>query len=142
MTPADISKVLEFCFRAFSYVPPEKKDALFEKLKQLDVESMGDSTTPTTLEDVQMHLTADEKQILEILGSRRMICKDPLEIDSFALDTIDGLAPRLEHGSLGLRKAEQSKIDKRHFLSPSFLDGKYLGIRDGSVHIDQTKVIS
>lgn len=140
LSQGEISKILEFCFRAFSYVPPEKKDALFEKLKKIGAESVTGQTGD--LEDIKKHLTPDEAQILETLRSRRMIREDPFEMDSFALDTIDGLAPRLEHGKLGLHKAEQSKIDKTHFVSPSFLDGKFPGIRDGSVYGDERKVIS
>lgn len=140
LSQAEISKILEFCFRAFSYVPPEKKDALFEKLKKMGAESAAGQNG--NLEDIKKHLTPDEVQILETLRSRRMIREDPFEIDSFALDTIDGLAPRLEHGKLGLHKAEQSKIDDTHFVSPSFLDGKFPGIRDGSVYREEAKVIA
>ncbi|KAK2596240.1 Tryptophan halogenase [Conoideocrella luteorostrata] len=140
LSQAEISKILEFCFKAFSYVPPEKKDALFEKLKKLGVDSEADRNGD--LEDIKKHLTSDEAQVLETLRSRRMIREDPFEIDSFALDTIDGLAPRLEHGKLGLRKAEQSKIDKTHFVSPSFLDGRFPGIRDGTVYQEKATMAS
>ncbi|KAJ5890587.1 FAD/NAD(P)-binding domain-containing protein [Penicillium subrubescens] len=141
MSQSEISKALEFCFRAFTYVPPELKDALLEKLKKLGAKSgQNDATAAKELDDIQKHLTADELQVLEILRSRRMIREDPFEMDSFTLDTIDGLAPNLVHGKLGLVKSEQAKIDRAHFYSPKFLDGKGPEIREGSVYLPTSKV--
>jgi flavine halogenase len=48
--------------------------------------------------------------------------EDPFDVDSFTLDTIDGLAPSLERGKLGLVETKSSKLDANHFYSPSFLD--------------------
>lgn len=79
-------------------------------------------------------------QVLEILRSRRMIREDPFEMDSFTLDTIDGLAPNLVHGKLGLIRSQQADIDKSHFYSPRFLDGKGPEIREGSVYLPTSKV--
>ncbi|EXU95471.1 tryptophan halogenase domain protein [Metarhizium robertsii] len=137
----EISKILQFCFKAFTYVPPEKKDALFDKLRKLDSKALQDDAKQgQTLDGIEKHLTADELQILEILRSRRMIREDPFEMDSFTLDTIDGMAPRLVRGSLGLVNYEQAKIDKAHFYSQDFLDGNYPGIREGSVHLPTSRV--
>ncbi|KID93747.1 Tryptophan halogenase, partial [Metarhizium majus ARSEF 297] len=137
----EISKILQFCFKAFTYVPPEKKDALFDKLRKLDSKALQDDAKQTpTLDAIEKHLTADELQILEILRSRRMIREDPFEMDSFTLDTIDGMAPKLVRGSLGLVNYEQAKIDKAHFYSQDFLDGNYPGIREGSVHLPASRV--
>lgn len=142
VTANEISKILEFCFRAFTYVPPEKKDALFAKLKGLRVDAEHSSNGNNgVLESELDHLTADEQQILEILRSRRMIREDPFEMDSFTLDTIDGLAPNLVRGELGLTGSEEAKIDEAHYLSSEFLDGKFPGIREGSVHLPTSKVV-
>ncbi|RDA96311.1 hypothetical protein CP533_1595 [Ophiocordyceps camponoti-saundersi (nom. inval.)] len=122
-TDADISKVVDFCFRAFSYVPQEKKEAVFEKLDKLN-----DNTT-RSVEEMEKHLTADEMQIIESLRSRRLVREDVFTLGSFTLDTIDGLAPRLVRGELGLVSANQARLDSRHFFSPPFLDGKVEDIR-------------
>ncbi|XP_044714956.1 tryptophan halogenase domain-containing protein [Hirsutella rhossiliensis] len=132
-TQSEMSRILEFCFRAFTYVPPEQKDALFEKLRALGLESgKGDATDVGGLEDVQKHLTAEEAQIVETLRSRRMIREDPFDMDSFTLDAIDGLAPRLERGKLGLARAARARLDRSHFYSPPFLDGRVPGIREST----------
>ncbi|PHH90173.1 hypothetical protein CDD83_4332 [Cordyceps sp. RAO-2017] len=131
LTPSKVSKTLEFCFKAFTFVPPEKKDALFDKLKKLGVDS-GDADSARAVEDIKTYLTSEESQILDILRSRRMIREDPFEIESFTLDSIDGLAPNLERGKLGLVKADKSKFNAPLLYSTPFLDGRFPTIRDDS----------
>ncbi|KAF3931358.1 hypothetical protein ABW20_dc0108032 [Dactylellina cionopaga] len=141
LTQTGISKVLEFCFKAFTYVPPEKKDQVLKKLKSLSSASGKDDVAANEmLSDLPKHLATDELEILETLQSRRMIRDDLGELDSFALDAIDGLAPNLVRGELGLVKSEATKIDKAHFSSPEFLDGKSPGIRDGSIHLPMSRI--
>ncbi|RSL93243.1 hypothetical protein CDV31_014803 [Fusarium ambrosium] len=93
---------------------------------------MSDGATAKELEDIKTHLTPEESQIVEILQSRRMIREDPFDIDSFTLDAIDGLAPNLEHGNLGLVMAKTPRLDTSHFYSPPFLDGLVPEIRKES----------
>ncbi|KAK6544545.1 hypothetical protein TWF694_001235 [Orbilia ellipsospora] len=139
VTSSEISEIMEFCFKAFNYVAPEKKELLFRKLKELGAGDL-DTATAEQMRDVEKHLTADELQILETLRSRRLVREDLFEMDSFALDTIDGMAPNLVRGQLGLMKSEQAKIDTNHFYSPKFLDGKAPGIRDGSIFLPSSRI--
>ncbi|RDA89342.1 hypothetical protein CP532_6187 [Ophiocordyceps camponoti-leonardi (nom. inval.)] len=125
-TDADISLITEFCFRAFSYVPQKKKEVLFEKLDKLN----GNGTT--SVEEMEKQLTAEEMQIIEALRSRRLVREDVFTLGSFTLDTIDGLAPKLVRGELGLVRANKARLDSRHFFSPPFLDGKVEDIRKDS----------
>ncbi|KAF7539711.1 hypothetical protein G7054_g1935 [Neopestalotiopsis clavispora] len=125
---------------AFTYVPPDEKEALFAKLDQLNIKE-DEVTTQASLDAVKEHLSPDEFQIVEILRSRRMIREDPFDVDSFTLDTIDGLAPNLERGRLGLVQTQSSKLDASHFYSPSFLDGKVPRIRDRSSHQQYFKTV-
>ncbi|PMB71592.1 Tryptophan 2-halogenase [Beauveria bassiana] len=134
VTQAEILKILEFCSKSFTYVAPEQKEALFKKLTKLGVNGEdSDVSWANGLGDLQHHLTADELKVLGILQSRRLTREDPFEIDSFTLDPIDGLAPSLVRGSLGLVKSEQARIDPGCLFSPEFLDGKMPGIREGSI---------
>ncbi|PHH70779.1 hypothetical protein CDD82_6923 [Ophiocordyceps australis] len=125
MSHAELSQALEFCFKAFIFVPPEQKDALFAKLKPLA--ASGDPARQG--QDIKKLLTPQETEILEILQSRRMIREDPFEYDSFTLDAIGGLTPRLERGRLGLVRADSLQVNKPELYSPRFLDGKVPGIR-------------
>ncbi|PFH59609.1 hypothetical protein XA68_12096 [Ophiocordyceps unilateralis] len=127
-TDIEVSQVLKFCFRAFNYVPHEKKEALFEKLDRLDP-GFGEGDAAKRIEEMHKHLTAEEMEIVEALRSRRLIREDVFTLGSFTLDIIDGLAPRLVRGELGLVKASKARLDSRHFLSAPFLDGKVEAIR-------------
>ncbi|KJZ71345.1 hypothetical protein HIM_09281 [Hirsutella minnesotensis 3608] len=104
------------------------------KILDRDSEETSDVMVGIDVESIEQHLTAEELQIIETLRSRRMIREDPFDIESFTLDTIDGLAPKLERGKLGLVKADKAKLDRAHFYSPPFLDGKDPGIREGTAH--------
>lgn len=67
---------------------------------------MREVITSKNLGELRQSLTEKEAQTVEIVHSRRMIRNDPFVKDSFSLDNIDGLAPRLERGKLGLAQAE------------------------------------
>ncbi|KAK6532627.1 hypothetical protein TWF281_006808 [Arthrobotrys megalospora] len=142
LSKSEISKTLEFCFRAFAHIPPEKKDGILQKLKNLGLSSRNEAAGAAreSLKDLRKHLTADELEVLEILRSRRMIRDDLFEMDSFALDTIDGYAPNSVRGRLGLVRCEQAKIDKIRVFTAEYLDGKAPGIREGSIYLPTSRV--
>ncbi|KAF3927889.1 hypothetical protein ABW20_dc0105494 [Dactylellina cionopaga] len=150
ISPTEISKVFEFCYKAFAHVPQEKKDQLLTKLKSLGAVSDNNNANATatldklqkslTIDEMKRSLTVDELQIIEILQCKRMVRDDLGEMDSFALDVIDGWRPNLVQGKLGLVKSERTKINKARLYSVGFLDGKAPGIRDGSVHLPNSNI--
>jgi hypothetical protein len=128
----EVATTVEFCFKAFSHVTPEQKEAVVNKLKSLGVtEETGDNDEAIVkaLGEIEKSLTPEEAQVLDILRSRRMIREDGFNMDSFTLDAIDGLAPRMERGNLGLAKAVAAKLNKSHMYSMDFLEGKRPGFR-------------
>ncbi|KAL4738166.1 hypothetical protein BDV11DRAFT_206155 [Aspergillus similis] len=110
LTQAEISKTVEFCFRAFAHVSFEEKEALVQKLKSLGHDGDAyDENNRKALEEIEKQLTPGEQTILKTLKGRRMVRpEDSLNIDNFTLDSIDGLAPRLEKGKLGLTAAKKA----------------------------------
>jgi hypothetical protein len=53
----------------------------------------------------EVNLTEEEQRVLKSIRARQMLRKeDILHIDNFSADAIDGLAPNLKRGSLGLVK--------------------------------------
>ncbi|KAI0104012.1 hypothetical protein GGR51DRAFT_239765 [Nemania sp. FL0031] len=126
LTQAEISKTVEFCFRAFAHVSFEEKEALVNKLKSLGVDGDAyDETNRKALEEVEKKLTPEEQSILKTLKGRRMVRpEDSLNIDNFTLDSIDGLAPRLERGKLGLTTARKAEVKYTTHDSLSFLNGE------------------
>ncbi|KAI1322117.1 FAD/NAD(P)-binding domain-containing protein [Xylariaceae sp. FL0255] len=126
LTQAEISKAVEFCFRAFAHVSFEEKEALVNKLKLLGVDGDAhDEATQKALQEVEKKLTPEEHSILETLKGRRMMRpEDSFNIDNFTLDTIDSLAPRLEHGKLGLTAAKKTQVNYTALDFLSFLNGE------------------
>jgi hypothetical protein len=126
LTQAEISKTVEFCFRAFAHVPLEQKEALVEKLKKLSLDAdANDEHTKQALAALEKDLTPEELQILNTLRGRRMLrAEDSLNIDNFSLDSIDGMAPRLEQGKLGLISARRAEIKYTSRDYTSFLNGE------------------
>ena len=58
-------------------------------------------------------LTPDELKILKSIRARQMLrAEDTMSIDSFSSDTIDGWAPRVKQGSLGLLRAGAILVPK------------------------------
>jgi len=127
LSTEEISKTIDFCFRAFAHVPVERKDALLEKMKNHGVSdpTATDLKTREALEELKNTLSPEELDIMNTIRGRRMIrAEDSLNIDNYRLDSINGMAPNLERGNLTLRKAEINKIDvsKKDLLS--FLSGE------------------
>lgn len=126
MTQSEISKTVEFCFKAFAHVSFEEKEALVNKLKRLGLDGDAyDEKNRKALEELESKLTPEEQSILKTLQGRRMVRpEDSLNIDNFTLDSIDGLAPRLERGRLGLTAAKRASVKYTAHDSLSFLNGE------------------
>ena len=126
MSQNEISKTVEFCFKAFAHVSFEEKEALVNKLKQLGLDGdVYDDNNRKALEELESKLTPEEQSILKTLQGRRMVRpEDSLNIDNFTTDSIDGLAPRLERGRLGLTAAKKASVKYTAHDSLSFLNGE------------------
>ncbi|KAK2024887.1 flavin-dependent halogenase O-methyltransferase bifunctional protein [Colletotrichum zoysiae] len=126
LTQAEISKTLEFCFKAFAHVSFEEKEALVSKLKELGLGGDAyDETNRQALDVLEKKLTPEEQAILKTLKGRRMVRpEDSLNIDNFTLDSIDGLAPRLERGRLGLAPAKKAQVNYTTHDKLSYLNGE------------------
>ncbi|KAK5989787.1 Flavin-dependent halogenase aclH [Cladobotryum mycophilum] len=126
LTQAEISKTVEFCFKAFAHVSFEEKEALVNKLKALGLDGDAyDESNRQALDELEKKLTPEEQSILQTLKGRRMVRpEDSLNIDNFTLDSIDGLAPRLERGSLGLATAKKAQVKYTAPDKLSFLNGE------------------
>lgn len=126
LSQAEISKTLEFCFKAFAHVSFEEKEALVQKLKDLGLDGDAyDESNRQALADLEKKLTAEEQVILKTIKGRRMVrSEDSLNIDNFTLDSIDGLAPRLERGKLGLTVAKKAAVKFTTIDRLSYLNGE------------------
>lgn len=126
LTQAEISKTVEFCFRAFAHVSFEEKEALVKKLKALGHDGDAyDEANSKALDEIEKQLTPEEQAIMKTLKGRRMVRpEDSLNIDNFLLDSIDGLGPRLERGNLGLQAAKKAEVKFTSHDPLSYLNGE------------------
>lgn len=126
LTQAEISKTVEFCFRAFAHVSFEEKEALVKKLKALGHDGDAyDEANSKALDEIEKQLTSEEQAILRTLKGRRMVRpEDSLNIDNFLLDSIDGLGPRLKRGNLGLQAAKKAEVKFTSHDPLSYLNGE------------------
>jgi flavine halogenase len=122
LTQTEISKSIDFCFRAFAHVPVEEKEALIEKLKSLGLDdpSADDLKTKEAIEELEKTLSPEELKIMDTIRARRMVrAEDSLNIDNYSLDVINGMAPNLERGNLTLVKKGQAT--KVNYTGPDML---------------------
>ena len=67
LTPADISKTIEFCSEAHRHVRPEESDALIAKIKNYGFNSQaGSDITQQVINETEKTLTLEELQALNV----------------------------------------------------------------------------
>lgn len=139
VTQSDISQAVEFCFRAFTHVKPEEKEAIVAKLKSFNIDA--ESNDEKTLSEIERNLTPEESQVLGVLRGRKMLLEDCFNLESFIVGSIDGLAPRTESGLLGLVKAEAAKLNKSFVFSPNYLESQLTGVRTAGAKEELKEVV-
>lgn len=99
LTQAEVSKTLDFCLHAFQETAPEQREAVLQKVEDMERKTKEKGKFDANLSD-------EEHRVLKSIRARQMLrTEDILRIDNFSADTIDGFAPHLQRGSLGLVKA-------------------------------------
>ncbi|KAK4151594.1 tryptophan 2-halogenase [Chaetomidium leptoderma] len=102
LTQARVSDTVNFCLSAYNQITPEDRNAVLDKLARVRADKSKE-----TREDLEK-LTEDELRILRTIRARQIIrTEDTLNIDHFSEDALDGYAPRLKRGELGLARVEQ-----------------------------------
>lgn len=93
---------------AFEPAPPEEREAVLRKLDGLRINNFGASATKTNEGAIALEssLNPNEMRILNIIRARQMLrAEDIINMENFRVDTIDGMAPNLVKGDLGLVEA-------------------------------------
>lgn len=138
LSQVEIDNTVQFCLKSLMDVTPEQKSALTAKIQSLSLNAS--ITSDADIAEIEKHLAADERQMLNALRSKNMLREDAYSIDSFALDAIDGYAPRLERGNLGLARAARGGLDGKKLYDVDYLSGKHSGIRAAAA-VKDTKVV-
>lgn len=110
LTQEELTKTLDFCLNAFEPVGTEETESVMKKLapNEDQVDSVNGSNEERIAQKAEVDpegLNSDEMRILKSIRARQMLRRDDaMNLESFGADTIDGLAPIMKTGSLGLRR--------------------------------------
>lgn len=110
LTHDEVVKTVDFCLNAFKETSPEERKKVLDKVAAINGTA---SIAPDAKQDLEK-LTEDELKILNHIRAKQMLrMEDTFSLDHFGSDAIDGLAPNLKRGSLGLvAKATKDTLSK------------------------------
>ncbi|TVY85213.1 Flavine halogenase aclH, partial [Lachnellula suecica] len=109
LTQSEVTRTVDFCLKAFEQTKPEETDAVLKKLEAIN----GDGNVAAAPKEDLEKFTEDELRILNHIRARQMLrMEDTFNIDNFGKDAIDGFAPNLKRGSLGLVPQTENGRDK------------------------------
>jgi len=110
LTHDEVAKTVDFCLNAFKETSPEERKKVLDKVATINgTASIG----PDAKQDLEK-LTEDELKILNHIRAKQMLrMEDTFNLNHFGSDAIDGLAPNLVTGNLGLvAKATKDTLSK------------------------------
>ena len=124
LSQQELSKTVDFCLNAFEAHDPEQTQAVMNKIKgtgatngvEAAATAVNDVEAPTTTSMAQTEenvsekakvdpegLSPEELRILKTIRARQMLrTEDSMNLDNFGTDAIDGFAPLIARGNLGL----------------------------------------
>lgn len=112
---------MEFCYKAFTPISAEQRENVIRKLNSLGLDAQSDDKdTQKAIDELEKGLTPEEVDVLTVMRSRRLVREDGFNMDSFVLNSVDGLKANMERGRLGLVKAEAVKLSKAQVGLTSF----------------------
>ena len=106
MTQAELNKTLDFCAYAFDPSTPEERIEILKKSSNVGIQKLATAAEGTYDEKSELfhaNLSSEEERLVKRIRARKMMrMEDSVGIDSFRTDVIDGFAPVLQRGKLGL----------------------------------------
>ena len=110
LTQDEVVKTVNFCLNAFKETSPEERQKVLEKVAAIN----GTATVGAGETQVLEKLSEEEMKVLDHIRAKQMLrMEDTMNLNHFGSDAIDGLAPNLKTGSLGLvAKATKDTLSK------------------------------
>ncbi|MCJ1285679.1 hypothetical protein MMC26_005020 [Xylographa opegraphella] len=107
LTQDEVVKTVDFCLNAFKETSPEERQRVLDKVAALN------GTTGSDAKSDLEKLSEDEMKILNHIRAKQMLrMEDSFNLNHFGSDAIDGLAPNLKTGSLGLVPKSMDAVSK------------------------------
>lgn len=99
LTQDEVVKTVEFCLAAFNETSAEERQKVLDKVAAINDSGLAGSKDKAELEK----LSEEELKILNHIRAKQMLrFDDSFNVQHFGSDAIDGFAPNLKTGSLGL----------------------------------------
>lgn len=110
LTHDEVAKTVDFCLNAFKETSPEERKKVLDKVATINGTT---SIHPEAKQDLEK-LTEDELAILNNIRAKQMLrMEDTFSLNHFGSDAINGFAPNLKTGNLGLvAKATEDTLSK------------------------------
>lgn len=110
LTQGEVNKTVDFCMNAFQETTAEEREKVLARLQEIN----GTSEVPLeATEDIEK-FTEDELRILKHIRARQMLrMEDTFSLNNFSQDAIDGYAPNIRQGSLGLVARDGDKAKNK-----------------------------
>ena len=120
LTHEEVVKTVDFCLEAYKETTPEQRQAVLDKVATIN----SDNKTGTIDDKANLEqLTEDELKILNHIRAKQMLrFEDTLNLNHYGADAIDGLAPNLKTGALGLVPEGKVKLSKLEVPTLDLLD--------------------
>ncbi|KAJ5698560.1 hypothetical protein N7462_000565 [Penicillium macrosclerotiorum] len=119
---------VQFSLERFNRAPPEVQRAVLDKAK-----SAGQNA-----EELEK-LTPDEMAVLHnIIGRQLRMTKVEKNLDNFSRDVVDGWAPRVERGNLGLKRADDSIMTDE--MEDLFKLNRSVDTSKGGIHVKSNEI--
>lgn len=110
LTHEEVIKTVDFCLNAFKETSSEDRKKVLDKVAAINGTA---SSGPDDKENLEK-FTEDELEVLNHIRAKQMLrVEDTFSLNHFGSDAIDGLAPNLQMGNLGLiAKATKDTLSK------------------------------
>jgi flavine halogenase len=117
LTQVEVSRTVDFCLNAFQETTPEQRQKVLDRVKSVN----GNTTINMDNKEDLEKFTPEELEILNSIRAKQMLrMEDTFNLNHFGKDSIEGFAPNLVRGSLGLVPA--GKEDSRSKLEAPVVD--------------------
>jgi flavine halogenase len=101
LTQEELSRTVEFAVQSYNKLSPEEEMRAIELMSQMNHRKLGKAMPP---------LSDDDQRIISTFSARKMLqCEATINLNHFASSSLNGFAPRLERGAVGLSPAARSE---------------------------------
>lgn len=101
LTQEELSNTVEFAMQSYNKVTPDEEAHAMKLMHEINNPVPG---------RVQLQLSSEDERILRTIQARKMLqCQATINLNHFTEQAVNGMAPRLARGMVGLAPATQTE---------------------------------